>query len=61
MDERIVNNCFKSKNVDEVFLSIDKDKTYVPLWKKLSLIFLQMVVIEKTMKFLNQLFVKNMI
>ena len=61
MDEKdrvtIVSNL---KNVDEVFLSIDKDKT-VCASLELSPIFLQMVVIEKTMKFLNQLFVKNMI
>ena len=58
---RIGNHCLKSKNVDEVFLSIDKDKTVCASLEKIKPDILQMVVIEKTMKFLNLLFVKNMI
>ena len=62
MDEKdrvtIVSNLKMSM---KFFFLLIKIKPYVHLWKKLSQIFLQMVVIEKTMKFLNQLFVKNMI
>ena len=62
MDEKdrvtIVSNL---KNVDEVFLSIDKDKTVCASLEKIKPDIFANGGDRKTMKFPNLLFVKNMI
>ena len=49
------------KNVDEVFLSIDEDKTVCATLQKIKPDIFANGGDRKIMKFLNQLFVKNMV